>query len=142
LSQRGFRVIDGFEAAFDRKVRDFGAALSGADVGLLFYAGHGLQVSGQNYLLSADAQLVTASSIDWEMVRLDLVQRTMERDIIIVSPVAPNTVLRLSEAAGAWDGSSMRELPRARSCLARASQDAHAGPRIVSRVVGWRKPSW
>jgi hypothetical protein len=30
----------------------------------------------------------------------------------------------------------------ARSCLATASQDAQAGPQIVSRVVGWRKPSW
>jgi Caspase domain len=83
LSQRGFRVIDGFDldkAVFDRKVRDFGAALSGADVGLFFYAGHGLQVSGQNYLVPVDAEPFTASSIDWEMVRLDLVQRTMERE--------------------------------------------------------------
>ena len=83
LKKRGFQVIDGFDldkAAFDRKVRDFADALSGAKVGLFFYAGHGLQVAGQNYLVPVDAKLSTAAALDWEMVRLDLVQRSMERE--------------------------------------------------------------
>ena len=66
--------------SFDRKVRDFADALSGAKVGVFFYAGHGLQVAGANYLVPVDAKLSTASALDWEMVRLDLVQRTMERE--------------------------------------------------------------
>src|SRR5688572_18501159 len=52
LKQRGFQVIDGFDLdkiRFDRMIRDFATALSGADVALFFYAGHGLQVAGQNY---------------------------------------------------------------------------------------------
>ncbi len=53
---------------------------SGAKVGVFFYAGHGLQVAGANYLVPVDAKLSTASALDWEMVRLDLVQRTMERE--------------------------------------------------------------
>jgi len=39
LKTRGFQVIDGLDldkAAFDRKVRDFATALSGADVGVFF----------------------------------------------------------------------------------------------------------
>jgi uncharacterized caspase-like protein len=83
LKKRGFQLIEGFDldkAAFDRKVRDFADALSGAKVGLFFYAGHGLQVGGQNYLVPVDAKLSTAAALDWEMVRLDLVQRTMERE--------------------------------------------------------------
>jgi hypothetical protein len=83
LKRRGFQVIDGFDldkASFDRKVRDFAAALPGAEVGLFFYAGHGLQVAGQNYLVPVDAKLSTTAALDWEMVRLDLVQRTMERE--------------------------------------------------------------
>jgi hypothetical protein len=83
LKKRGFQVIEGFDldkAAFDRKIRDFADALPGAIVGLFFYAGHGLQVAGQNYLVPIDAKLSTTAALDWEMVRLDLVQRTMERE--------------------------------------------------------------
>jgi len=47
---------------------------------VFFYAGHGLQVSGQNYLVPIDAKLEDASGLDFEMVRLDLVQKTMERE--------------------------------------------------------------
>jgi formylglycine-generating enzyme required for sulfatase activity len=83
LKMHGFQVLEGFDldkAAFDRKVRDFAVALSTAQVGVLFYAGHGLQVSGHNYLVPIDAQLFSASALDFEMVRLDLVHRTMERE--------------------------------------------------------------
>jgi uncharacterized caspase-like protein len=30
------------------QIRDFAFALQGADIGLFFYSGHGLQVAGQN----------------------------------------------------------------------------------------------
>ena len=83
LKKLGFQVIEGFDldkASFDRTVRDFANTLSGANVGVFFYAGHGLQVAGQNYLVPVDAKLSTGAALDWEMVRLDLVQRTMERE--------------------------------------------------------------
>jgi hypothetical protein len=37
-------------------------------------------VNGVNYLVPIDAQLLTASSLDFELVRLELIQRTMERE--------------------------------------------------------------
>src|SRR5262245_5492283 len=83
LRRKGFRVIDVFDlgkAAFDAKIGEFTQALSGAEVGLFFYAGHGVQVSGQNYLVPIDAKLTTIAALDVEMVRLDLVHRTMERE--------------------------------------------------------------
>lgn len=83
LTKLGFAVIEGFDldkASFDRKIRDFAVALSGADVGVFYYAGHGLQVAGQNYLVPVDAQAETSAALDFEMVRLDLVHRTMERE--------------------------------------------------------------
>src|SRR5262249_26222082 len=49
LKKLDFQVLDAFDldkAAFDRKVRDFAAALQGAEAGLFFFAGHGLQVAG------------------------------------------------------------------------------------------------
>jgi formylglycine-generating enzyme required for sulfatase activity len=82
LKKHGFQVLEGFDldkAAFDRKVRDFANALQGAEVGVFFFAGHGLQVSGHNYLVPVDAQLTTVAALEFEMVRLDVVHRVMER---------------------------------------------------------------
>jgi uncharacterized caspase-like protein len=83
LKDLGFRVIEGRDldkAGMERILREFAEALVGADVGLFFYAGHGLQVSGTNYLVPVDASLGSAAGLDFEMVRLDLVQRQMERE--------------------------------------------------------------
>ena len=80
LKKLGFHVIEGFDldkAAFDRKVRDFAAALQGAEAGLFFFAGHGLQVAGQNYLVPIDAELSSDVALEFEMVRLDVVHRVM-----------------------------------------------------------------
>jgi uncharacterized caspase-like protein len=79
----GFQVIEGLDldkAAFDIKIREFAAALQGAEVGVLFYAGHGLQVSGHNYLVPIDAQLTTTGALNVEMVGLDLLHQMMERE--------------------------------------------------------------
>lgn len=82
LKQHGFRVIEGYDldkSSFDQKVRDFATSLKGAEVGLFFFAGHGLQVAGQNYLLPIDAKAEGAEALDFEMVRVDVVHRAMER---------------------------------------------------------------
>ena len=108
LKAFGFQVIDGFDldkSAFERKVRDFSAALRGAQVGLFFHAGHGLQVAGQNYLVPIDAQAETADALDWGLVRLDLVHRTMERaattNIIFLDACRNNPLARnLARAMG------------------------------------------
>ena len=60
LRSLGFEVLLGLDLdkrAFDLKVRDFALALSQADTALFFYAGHGLQVSLQNYLVPVDAKI-------------------------------------------------------------------------------------
>src|SRR5690606_11171983 len=54
LKAAGIEVILGLDLdkrAFDAKVREFSRALAGADTGILFYAGHGLQVGSRNYLI-------------------------------------------------------------------------------------------
>jgi len=83
LKRHNFQVIEGFDldkVALDAKISEFTAALGGADVGVFFYAGHGLHVSGENYLVPVDAELTAVSAIDSELVRLDLIHRTMERE--------------------------------------------------------------
>ena len=82
LKALGFEVVEGFDlnkAAFDRKVLDFAAAVEGASIGIFFYAGHGLQVAGQNYLAPVDAQLSTPTALDFELMKVEVIQRVMER---------------------------------------------------------------
>jgi caspase domain-containing protein len=82
LRQLGFEVVEGIDLdkrGFDQKVLAFAAALKGSDVGVFFYAGHGMQVAGQNYLVPTDAKAEAAETLDFEMVRVDVVQRIMER---------------------------------------------------------------
>ena len=83
LKGLGFTVILGTDLdkrSMDRKILEFASALSGAEVGVFHYSGHGLQVAGVNYLVPVDASLETAAALDFEAVPLGLVQRTMERE--------------------------------------------------------------
>src|SRR6185295_1897311 len=76
LRQLKFEVVEGVDldkASMDRTIRQFARALGSADVGLFFYAGHGMQVTGQNYLVPIDAKLEDASGLDFELVRMDLI---------------------------------------------------------------------
>ena len=123
LKKLGFEIIEGTnldKAAMDRKIRDFAATLTGADAGIFFYAGHGLQVGGINYLVPIDAQMTTATALDFEMVRLDVVQRTMEREtktnILFLDACRDNPLARdLARAMGTRSGEIGRGLAAAES---------------------------
>src|SRR5215813_4948483 len=81
LAEVGFDVILGLDLskqAFDGKVREFARALEKADVALFFYAGHGLQASGKNYLVPVDAALRVERDLDFEAVSVDFVLKQME----------------------------------------------------------------
>ena len=81
LQDQAFEVLVGLDLdkrAFDGKVRDFSRVLSGADVGVFFYAGHALQVLGRNYLVPIDGELKGERDIDFETVGVDFVLRQME----------------------------------------------------------------
>jgi uncharacterized caspase-like protein len=118
LQQLGFEVIQGHDldkAHMDRTIRSFAENIAGAQMALFFYAGHGLQVSGQNYLVPVDAKLSTASALDFEMIRLDLIQRTMEREsatnIIMLDACRDNPLARnLARSLGTRSSSIGRGL--------------------------------
>jgi hypothetical protein len=83
LKRLGFQVIEGVDLdkrAMERLIQDFAAKLSGAKLALFFYAGHGMQVEGQNYLLPIDARLSSVAALDFEGIPLSLVLRQMERE--------------------------------------------------------------
>jgi hypothetical protein len=83
LKGAGFEIILGLDLdkkAFDAKVREFSRLLPQAETALLFYAGHGLQVSGRNYLVPIDARLESERDLDFETVSLNFILRQMELD--------------------------------------------------------------
>ncbi len=58
LARLGFDVtpvIDGDKRTMDQALRAFGRRAAAADVAMVFYAGHGVQVDGHNYLVPVDA---------------------------------------------------------------------------------------
>ncbi|TIW09758.1 MAG: hypothetical protein E5V70_08435, partial [Mesorhizobium sp.] len=61
-------------------IRDFVGKLEGADMALFFYAGHGLQVDGDNFMIPVDAQLVSHNDLDFEALPIELVLSAMERN--------------------------------------------------------------
>ena len=51
-----------------RLIARFGERLAGHDVGMFFFAGHGIQIRGKNYLLPVDAQIASENSVRAEAV--------------------------------------------------------------------------
>jgi uncharacterized caspase-like protein len=54
-----------------RVVREFAATASDADMAVVYYAGHGIEVDGANYLIPADAKLLSDFDVEDEAVSLD-----------------------------------------------------------------------
>jgi uncharacterized caspase-like protein len=80
LKQLGFEVVEvenGSLKDMERAVVAFGGKLRAGGVGLFFYAGHGLQVKGQNYLVPVDARIDDEGSVRIETVPVDLVTEQM-----------------------------------------------------------------
>jgi uncharacterized protein (TIGR02145 family) len=66
------------QSQMKKAIDDFGQNLKGYDVGLFFYAGHGIQAYGYNYLIPVDAQLATERQIEYDCVQADRVLALME----------------------------------------------------------------
>ena len=84
LQKLGFTLIGGGaqrdldKAHFDQLVQEFGRQIQGADVALFYYAGHGMQVQGSNWLLPIDANPTRLQDLDFQMVNADLVLKQMD----------------------------------------------------------------
>jgi hypothetical protein len=74
----GRALIDLDKASFDSAVQNFGNQLTGADVALFYYAGHGVQVRGSNYMVPVGANPAKEADVDFQLVDVALVLRQME----------------------------------------------------------------
>jgi TPR repeat protein len=84
LKKSGFTLVGGGvqhdldKLAFDRLVAAFGKQIQGADVALFYYAGHGMQVQGTNWLVPIDANPTRQQDLDFQMVNAELVLKQMD----------------------------------------------------------------
>jgi tetratricopeptide (TPR) repeat protein len=84
LRKVGFDVVeveDADQGALKQAIVDFGDKLSGAGAGatgLFFYAGHGVQMGGENYLVPVHAKLRKPADLDVEAVPVSLVLKQMD----------------------------------------------------------------
>jgi tetratricopeptide (TPR) repeat protein len=74
LASLGFEVIKGTDldkGGMEQSIRSFVQKLPTADIALFYYAGHGIQVGGRNYLIPIDALLADASAVDFELIDVE-----------------------------------------------------------------------
>src|ERR1700716_814854 len=77
----GFDVVEGRDLdkrAMEAKIIEFGRKLDGASLAAFFYAGHGLQVGGKNYLVPIDAKVERAAELGFETIKVNQVLAQME----------------------------------------------------------------
>ena len=82
LGRLGFtvtRIENADQVALRSGLQEFKRTVSGSELALIFYAGHGIEVGGSNYLVPVDAKLETDQDIDYETVPLDLVMKTVQK---------------------------------------------------------------
>jgi hypothetical protein len=146
LASIGFEVITVVDATREEmglSINRFGEALSGAEVGLFYYAGHGVQVNGANYLIPVNADLPNSNVVPFRTIPADevlafmdasgaalnlflldacrdnplpQVSRTLSRGLAAVSRRPPETMIVYATAADqvASDGSGRNRLSRRR----------------------------
>ena len=84
LKSLGFEVqlgMDLDQQEFARTIEQFARTLDDADVGLFFYAGHGVQMNDKNYLVSTNARLENEFLLSSETIELDAIVRLMESKV-------------------------------------------------------------
>ena len=61
-----------------RALQEFEDAAAGAEIAIVYYAGHGIELNGENYLIPVDAALLRDSHVEDETVPLSRVMRAIE----------------------------------------------------------------
>ena len=120
LSQVGFEVMVYFnvdEGKMKQAIDEFGIKLKNYDVGLFFYAGHGIQANGENYLIPIDANLMSEQQIEYDCVEAARVLAHMDAsgadvNIIILDACRNNPFERSWSRAASGRGLAFMNAPK------------------------------
>ena len=120
LQRVGFTVVferNGTKRAIEQAIVKFARLARDSEAALFYYAGHGLQYRGQNFLMPVDAKLEDDLSLNFEMTRLDDVLQGLDQSpgvrILILDACRNNPLSdRLVRRATTRDLASTRGLAR------------------------------
>ena len=87
-------LLDATRSQLTKALRDFQELADKADWAVVFYAGHGIEINGQNYLIPVDAQLATDRDADDEAVPLarimDRIHKARKLQVVILDACRNN----------------------------------------------------
>lgn len=117
LRSLGFDVLSGEDLTADqmkRLIQTFGEKLARGGTGLFYYAGHGAQVAGRNYLIPVDAENLREKTIEFEAVDVSRVLGEMDAagnglNIVILDACRNNPFAKSWRSAS--DGLAMINAP-------------------------------
>ena len=131
LREIGFHVIEATDldrTGMERALLDFLQKAPSANVRLLFYAGHGVQVDGNNYLVPIDAIVKNKNTAIFELVDIDRILKGLDDEfhanVIILDACRDNpfeTRIAPSRSAGRGAGLSGYEAVGAGTLIAFAT---------------------
>lgn len=81
LKKRGFNVIYKENASkrdMKKLVKEFTYKLKRGGVGLYYFAGHGINVNGQNYLVSTNSDVSSKEDVEYESYALNRITKNMQ----------------------------------------------------------------
>ena len=100
LTSLGFKVslvLDADKREFDRAVEQFARSARTANAALFYYAGHGMQFQGRNYLVPVDAELRDEISVRYELTPIDDVKEALQNsggvEILILDSCRDNPLV-------------------------------------------------
>jgi uncharacterized caspase-like protein len=120
LEQLGFKVIlreNPTLRELKMTVDDFGIELKNYEIGLFYFAGHGVQVNGLNYLVPIEAKLLAERFVEYDCLRADRVLSHMEQNdteinIVILDACRNNPFERSWGRGITGRGLAMMDAPR------------------------------
>jgi len=106
LRNAGFNVIEGVDqdnAGMHSLISRFTEESYNADLAVIFYAGHGMQVDGKNYLIPVDAELTSPAFLKTRTVQIDEFMAALPPDpavgVIILDACRDNPLARTLAAS-------------------------------------------
>jgi uncharacterized caspase-like protein len=82
FKKAGFDVVDSRRdlgiSELRLAIREFSEISRDADISVVYYAGHGIEVDGTNYLVPADARLLSDFDVEDETISLDRVLKALD----------------------------------------------------------------
>ncbi len=130
LKRLGFDVVlalDVTQSEMAQPLSEFAKLLQGADVALLFYAGHGLSFEGRNYLVPVDARAESAIYVKFQMTPIDRIAEEMARSVrlnIVILDACRNNPLATELARSLGPASRSADVARGLSVMAPVGRES------------------